>query len=215
MVIIGAGSYTILSRVFTSEAKRQGILQDNPCPGDRVVFTCIRNETSEDRIAVRWTANGTPLYTFGIPNDIGTPRANQDAGFPGLIGVLIDARTFTLSVDLSTSVDIINGTQVACGEVLNDISSPPMTLFVVGKWMLNTHVQMRTKCVKLRPFWHDRGCYHEFLDEKTNCKSSRIDLQLLSSYSNQLMCNVTILDWRIKRGFAFRRALIRHSQTLH
>ena len=136
--IIGAGSYTILSRVFTSEAKRQGIRQDNPCPGDRVVFTCIRNETSEKRIAVRWTANGTPLYTFGIPNDISTPRANQDAGFPGLIGVLIDARTFTLSVDLSTSVDIINGTQVACGEVLNDISSPPMTLFVIGKWMLNS-----------------------------------------------------------------------------
>jgi hypothetical protein len=87
---------------------------------------------------VRWTANGTPLYTFGIPNDIGTPRANQDAGFPGLIGVLIDARTFTLSVDLSTAVDIINGTQVACGEVLNDISSPPMTLFVIGEWVLNS-----------------------------------------------------------------------------
>ena len=132
--LIGVGSYTITSRVFTSEAKRQGICQDNPCPGDRVVFTCTRNETSEDRIAVRWTANGIPLYTFGIPNDIGTPRANQDAGFPGLIGVLIDARTFTLSVDLSASIDIINGTQVACGEVLNDISSPPMTLFVIGEY---------------------------------------------------------------------------------
>ena len=137
-VYVGAGSYTISSRVFTSEAKRQGIRQDNPCPGDRVVFTCIRNETSEERIAVRWTANGTPLYTFGIPTDIGTPRANQDAGFPGLIGVLIDARTFTLSVDLSTSVDIINGTQVGCGEVLNDVSSSPVTLFIIGECILHS-----------------------------------------------------------------------------
>ena len=95
------------------------------------MFTCTRSESSP--AAVRWTANGTPLYTFGIPSDLGTPRASQDAGFPGLVGVLIDATTFSLSVDLVTAVDIINGTQVGCGEVVNDISSPPVTLFVIGK----------------------------------------------------------------------------------
>ena len=26
------------------------------------------------------------------------------------------------------------------------------------------------------PILHDRGCYHEFLGEKMNCKSSAIDL---------------------------------------
>ena len=100
------------------------------------MFTCIRNGTSGGPVAVRWTASGIPLYTFSIPIDIGTPRATQDAGFPGLIGMLIDAKTLTLSVDLTTSVDVINGTQVACGEVLNGISSPPVTLFVIGECML-------------------------------------------------------------------------------
>ena len=95
------------------------------------MFTCIRSDSSE--AAVRWTADGAPLYTFGIPSDIGTPRASQNAGFAGIIAVLIDATTFTLSVDLATSVNIINGTQVACGEVLDDIASPPVTLFVIGK----------------------------------------------------------------------------------
>ena len=117
--------------MFPGEAKRQGIPLDNPCPGDRIVFTCSRSDPSE--AAVRWTADGIPLYTFGIPSDIGTPRASQNVGFPGIIGVLLDATTFTLSVDLATSVHIVNGTQVACGEVLNDISSPPLTLFVIGK----------------------------------------------------------------------------------
>ena len=37
-------------------------------------------------------------------------------------------------------------------------------------------------CVKPRPFWHDRGCYHEFLGEKLNCKSSRIDLAAIEAH---------------------------------
>ena len=36
--------------------------------------------------------------------------------------------------------------------------------------------------VKPRPFLHDRGCYHEFLDEKLNCKSSRIDLAAIEAH---------------------------------
>ena len=36
--------------------------------------------------------------------------------------------------------------------------------------------------VKPRPFLHDRGCYHEFLGEKINCKSSRIDLVAIEAY---------------------------------
>ena len=80
--------------------------------------------------------NNITSRVYGVSVTHGTPRANQDAGFPGLIGMLIDAKTLTLSVDLSTSVDIINGTQVACGEVLNSISSPPVTLFVIGECML-------------------------------------------------------------------------------
>ena len=36
--------------------------------------------------------------------------------------------------------------------------------------------------VKPRPFLHDRCCYHEFLGEKINCKSSRIDLVAIEAY---------------------------------
>ena len=118
--------------MFPSEAKRQSIRQDNPCPGDRVLFTCTRNETSNVPIAVRWTANGIPLYTFGIPRDIGTPRANQDAGFSGLVGTLVDATMITLLVDLTVSMDVINGTEIACDEVTSGITSPRLILFITG-----------------------------------------------------------------------------------
>ena len=57
--------------------------------------------------------------------------------------------------------------------------------------------------VKPRPFLHDRGCYHEFLGEKINCKSSRIDLAAIEAHLLIIMpgkclkiCVVTILGWR-------------------
>ena len=33
------------------------------------------------------------------------------------------------------------------------------------------------------PILHDRGCYHDFLSEKLNCKSSGIDLTAIEVYS--------------------------------
>ena len=33
------------------------------------------------------------------------------------------------------------------------------------------------------PILHDRGCYHNFLGEKVNCKSSGIDLAAIEVYS--------------------------------
>ena len=57
--------------------------------------------------------------------------------------------------------------------------------------------------VKPRPFLHDRGCYHEFLGEKINCKSSRIDLVAIEAYLliirpgkmfKNLYCNNTGLE---------------------
>ena len=131
MFIVGAGTYTVSSRVFPSETKRQGISQNNPCPGDTVVFTCTRSEGSP--AVVRWTANGIPLYTFGIPSDIGTPRASQNAGFPGLVGTLVDSDMLTLLVDLSISSDVVNGTAIACGEVTTGITGPSFILLIIGK----------------------------------------------------------------------------------
>ena len=90
------------------------------------------SETPTVPIAVRWTASGTPLYTFGIPRDIGTPRASQDAGFPGLVGTLVDATTLTLLVDLTVTRDITNGTEIVCDEVTSGITSPKFTLFIIG-----------------------------------------------------------------------------------
>ena len=57
--------------------------------------------------------------------------------------------------------------------------------------------------VQPRPFLHDRGCYHEFLDEKINCKLSRIDLAATEAHLLMIrpgkclkICVVTILGWR-------------------
>ena len=37
-------------------------------------------------------------------------------------------------------------------------------------------------CVKPHSFLHDRGCYHEFLSEKMNCRSSGIDLAAIEAH---------------------------------
>ena len=134
-VVMGVGTYTVSSIVIPAEAKRQGIRQDNPCPGDVIEFTCTCNESSP--AAVRWSADGIALYTFGIPADLGTPKAIQNASFPGLIGTLVDAATFMLiyTADLVTSADIVNGTQVTCGEIITGITSLPQTVFIIGKWV--------------------------------------------------------------------------------
>ena len=151
----GAGTYTVSSRVIPAEAKRQGLGQQYPCPGDRIVFTCLRNDSSD--AAVRWTANGIPLYTFGIPRDIGTPAATQ-TGFPGLIGTLVNQTVFTLTVDLTTSMNIQNGTGVACGEVVSGTTSGTMNLFIIGNQLnlrsLGCHVARAISlslCLHYRP----------------------------------------------------------------
>ena len=80
-------------------------------------FTCTPSESSP--AAVRWTANGRPLYSFFIPNDLGTQRANQtSAGLPGIAGLLFNETTIKLLVDLSISTHIINGTQVLCSDLV-------------------------------------------------------------------------------------------------
>ena len=44
------------------------------------------------------------------------------------------------------------------------------------------NLRPRPLYAKPRPFLYDRGCYHEFLDEKINCKSSRIDLAAIEAH---------------------------------
>ena len=62
-------------------------------------------------------------------------------------------------------------------------------------------------CVKPRPFLYYRGCYHEFLGEKMNCKSSGIDLAAIEAHLLIIrpgkcleICAITILGWRTKGG---------------
>ena len=60
--------------------------------------------------------------------------------------------------------------------------------------------------VKPRPFLHDLGCYHEFLDEKLNCKSSRIDLAAIEAHlliirpgkCLEIYCNNTGLENKLE-----------------
>ena len=115
------------SRVIPHEVRRQGLDQENPCPGDMVEFTCTRSEASP--AAVRWTADEMPLYTHFIPQDINS--ANQSS-IPGLIGVLVNETKLTLLVDLNTSTRIINNTGITCGEVLRDITSQTINLMTIG-----------------------------------------------------------------------------------
>ena len=127
-VAVGAGTYSISSRVIPHEVRRQTLGQENPCPGDMVEFTCIRSESTQ--AIVRWTADGNVLYAFFIPDYIGTSNANL-SNIPGFIGILINSTLFTLLVDLNTS-NTVNGSQVACDEVDGN-SSKSISLSIIGK----------------------------------------------------------------------------------
>ena len=113
------------SRVIPHELRRQSLIQENPCPGDMVEFTCTRSESSP--AAVRWNADGVPLYTYFIPQDIN--NANQ-SNIPGLIGVLVNETKLTLLVDLNTSTRIINNTGITCGEI--GIPGQTINLMTIG-----------------------------------------------------------------------------------
>ena len=123
----GVGTYMVTSRVIPHEVRRQGFVQENPCPGDMVEFTCTRSESSP--AAVRWTVDGVVLYTYFIPSDINTASANQSS-IPGLIGVLVNETKLTLIVDLNTSIRIINNTGIACGEI--GVTSQSINLMTIG-----------------------------------------------------------------------------------
>ena len=125
---VGASTYNLSSKVIPIEVRRQGLGQENPCPGDAIELTCIRSESSP--AAVRWIANGTTLYTFGIPSDIGTQLANQSSRV-GLIGVIINETTLTLLADLKNA-PFVNNTRLTCGEIGGN-SSPPIILSIFGK----------------------------------------------------------------------------------
>ena len=43
-------------------------------------------------------------------------------------------------------------------------------------------------------FLHDRDCYREFLDEKTNCKLNGIDLEAIEAHS-LILATADLLDW--------------------
>ena len=115
-------------RVIPHDVRRQYLNQENPCPEDIVELTCIRSESSP--AAVRWTADETRLYTFGIPSDIGTPSANQSSRI-GLIGVIINETTLTLLAHLKNA-PFVNNTRLTCGEIGGN-SSSPLILSIFGK----------------------------------------------------------------------------------
>ena len=94
--------------MIPTEARRQNLNQENPCSGDMIVFTCTLNDTT----GLRWSGNGIILYTYFIPVDIG----RDQTGIPGLISSLVNNTTSTLSVNLSDTTSIINGTEVGCSD---------------------------------------------------------------------------------------------------
>ena len=116
----------VTSRVSPSEARREGLGQVDPCPGDMVEFTCTLNDTSAS--AVRWTADGAIQYTF-LSVDVGTTTSSV----PGLTATFINETTLTLLVSLSVSApNVVNGTEVGCVEVSGVIVSSTKVLTIIG-----------------------------------------------------------------------------------
>lgn len=107
-----ADAAEIQSTVIASEERRQSLTQDNPCPGDTVIFICSLNGSLS---LVRWDLDGEQLYSFGNPADIGMQASTN----VGLIGSLVNATTLTLTVDLSVSSSVMNGTVLSC--IVRDI----------------------------------------------------------------------------------------------
>ena len=75
--------------------------------------------------------------------------------------------------------------------------------YPIAREVCTKNLRPRPLHVQPRPFLHDRGCYHEFLDEKINCKLSRIDLAAIEAHLLMIrpgkclkICVVTILGWR-------------------
>ena len=126
--------YTISYEVTPSEARRQGLVQEDPCPSDMIVFTCTRSISSTVTYTLLWAITSSPidLYSFNIPDDIGTPNANKSS-VPGFIGVLVNDRTFLLVVNLRiTSTHVLNTREMFCGQIGGPISDPSKTVMIVG-----------------------------------------------------------------------------------
>ena len=108
--------------MIPSETRRQGLAQENPCPGDTVLFTCTVSSSTE---TVRWSLDGTQLYTFLNPAEI-----NRTESSNGLTGSLVNATTITLLVDLSATLDaeVTNGTVIGCEEVGGTTTTETLTI---------------------------------------------------------------------------------------
>ena len=115
------------------EVKRQGLNQENPCPGDMVEFICTRSESSVT--SVRWIADESILYSFSIPRDIGTTNANQSS-VTGITGVIMNNTTLKLLVDLTLSTRIINSSEIKCEDAISGVSSQSIMLHIIGKYIL-------------------------------------------------------------------------------
>ena len=114
-IIIGQDVFTVSHRVEPFKTRRQGLDQSDPCPGDIIVFTCmIMSQTSMNRVS--WMTDIVEiedLYIFDFsihnPNTTFSSRA-------GISATLLNNETFILRIDLRTSVVVINGTGISCGD---------------------------------------------------------------------------------------------------
>ena len=124
------------SEVIPTESRRQGLAQDNPCPGDLVKFTCILNNTSA--VTVRWTANGMIQYTLSPATDVGIQRSSVT----GLNATFTNTTTSTLIVDLSKSIVITNGTEVGCVEVVGvgEVITSTETVEIIGIYKYSSYM---------------------------------------------------------------------------
>ena len=82
-----------------------------------------------------WVIGGRPstsLYSFEVPGDIGTPNASKTF-LPGFTGILVNATTFLLYVDLGIpSTNIIRENSMWCGRIGGPISHPSEPVLIKG-----------------------------------------------------------------------------------
>ena len=103
---------------------------DNPCPGDRVVYTCTTTDG-----ALAWSVGGTTVGTYLFSaDDVGATR--NDATLPGVIANLTaeDGRmlTSTLTIPPAGSV-VANETNTSCADFAGISNST--VLHIIGDYV--------------------------------------------------------------------------------
>lgn len=131
----GQDVFTLSSTVEPTETRRQGLNQNDPCPGDVIVFTCMA-QTSANRVSWMTDIVGTEdLYIFDFRTDNPNTTLSDRVG---ITATLLSNNVFILRIDLRNSVIIMTGTGISCGEIdRRMIASSLVPVNIIGNQLVH------------------------------------------------------------------------------